>query len=174
MSTKPHTYGFLDGIRIRALAGVMDPDEDYTLRDIFRWYSREFSTPLHEVEGLPLENVLLNWFEVQYQDLEEAEQVVLARELFETPEERKAREEADKKSEDAFLQRARERNEKKQNGRQSLLKKMFEKQLAKAAQERPPPTESSDEVVVKYISTGDMDAELDKPLGPLPGSARKR
>jgi hypothetical protein len=170
METQPFNYGFLDGIRIRALAGVMDPDEEYTLRDIYRWYSREFSTKLHEVEGLPLEYVLLNWFEVQYQELDEDEQLALARELVETPEERKAREETDKQSDEAFLQKARERNEKK--SKQGLLRKMLDKQIAKAkeAQKAEKPVE---EEVVKFISTGDMEAELDKPIGPPPGP-RKR
>lgn len=168
-----HVIGFLDGIRIRALAGVMDPDEEYTLRDIFRWYSREFSTPLHEVEGLPLESILINWFEVQYAELEPEEQNALALELIESPDERKAREEADKKSEDAFLQKARERNAKKSS--QTLMRKLFEKQLAKAKELelKPKPEEKQEEVVVKYVSTGDMDAELDKPNGPMPGSNRK-
>jgi hypothetical protein len=130
MAAHLHSFGFLDGIRIRALAGVMDPDEEYTLRDIYRWYSREFATKLHEVEGLPLEYVLLNWFEVQYQELDEDEQIALARELVETPEERAAREEADKKSEDSFLQKAKERNDKK--SKQGLLRKMLEKHITKA------------------------------------------
>lgn len=171
MTDKPHDYGFLDGIRIRALAGVMDPDEEYTLRDIFRWYSREFSTKLHEVEGLPLEYVLLNWFEVQYQELDEDEQAALARELVETPEERKTRVTAEKKSDDAFLQKARERNEKK--SKQGLLRKMLEKQMAKARESQPPSESKPEEVVVKYVSTGDMEAELDKDFGPIPGSGKR-
>jgi hypothetical protein len=172
MAVKPHDYGFLDGIRIRALAGVMDPDEEYALRDIFRWYSREFSTKLHEVEGLPLEFILLNWFEVQFQELDEDEQLALSRELVETPEERAARIAHEKRSDDAFLQRAQARNDKK--SKQGLLKKMLDKQIAKAKATQDLVEPKYEEVVVKYVSTGDMEAELDRELGPPPRSSGKK
>lgn len=48
-----------------------EPDSDYWLRKIFRWYSHYFATPLHEVEDLPLVDVLRAWYEQAYEDMEE-------------------------------------------------------------------------------------------------------
>jgi hypothetical protein len=167
------TYDYLDGIRIRALAGVMDPDEEAVLREIHRWYSEKFVTPLDRVPDLPQEHVLLNWFEVQYAELDEDEQLHLAQYLLETPEERKARSEKEKSNDEAFYKKSLEMNAKKSK-KQEALRAAFQKQLVKAkAQEKavegPPPEE-----VVKYVSTGDLDAELDAPNGPLPGTNKRK
>jgi hypothetical protein len=92
-----------DAIRIRALRGVWKPDYEASLRRIFRWYSEKFHTPLHEVQDLPIEDVLLNWFEVHYESLEPDEKHNLAIHLLETPEERRRREAADRSAEDEFV-----------------------------------------------------------------------
>jgi len=61
--------------RINALSSVMFPGSDpgYELRRIFRWYSTHFCTPLHEVSALPLDDVLQNYFEAKYEELEDLE-----------------------------------------------------------------------------------------------------
>ncbi len=55
-------------IRLLALQSAMaDPQPaDFVLRDIFRWYSKTFATPLHEVENLPLARVIQTYWEEQY------------------------------------------------------------------------------------------------------------
>lgn len=72
--------------------GAKAPDApEAWLRSVFRWYSREFHTPLHVVPELPMEDILLHYYEClydQYEDIEiDAEKVRLT----ETAEERQQR-----------------------------------------------------------------------------------
>ena len=46
-----------------ALAAVLSPDVDAVYRRIYRWYSKNFHTPLHEVMKLSEHDVLLAYFE---------------------------------------------------------------------------------------------------------------
>lgn len=90
-------------LRLQALRAVLVPDEEATLRHVFRWYSRTFHTPLHEVEDLPVEDVLRTFYEQSYEDLEEEARWAEVRELLETPEERKAKlRRKDEEKADAF------------------------------------------------------------------------
>ena len=50
-------------VKIIALRAFITKNEDFYLREVFRWYSRSFSTALHLVPDLPLEDVLLHYFE---------------------------------------------------------------------------------------------------------------
>lgn len=63
----------IDAVQLIALRSVVKPDGDYFVRRICRWYSREFHTPLHEVEELPLDYVLTQYFESTFEDMEEDE-----------------------------------------------------------------------------------------------------
>lgn len=92
-------FGIVKAARLLALKAVLDPDEEYYVRRVFRWYSRNFHTPLHMVPDLPLEEVLEAYYENVYEEvvaedepgkLEEA-----IRELVETDEERQKREMAE-------------------------------------------------------------------------------
>jgi hypothetical protein len=94
-----------------ALANVLSKDEDkdldYSIRQIFRKYSEVFLTPLHEVQELPLEFVLTNYYEYLYEDwVKDDKPDILAMleqervRLSETFEERLARE---KKQKEEFL-----------------------------------------------------------------------
>jgi hypothetical protein len=63
-------------IQTRALADVLrgqDPeakqDPEYVLRGIHRWYSEKYHTPLHQVDDLPLEDVLRHYYEDHYEAL---------------------------------------------------------------------------------------------------------
>ncbi len=85
---------FIDGIRARALLAVLRPDQEANLRHIFRWYSRTFHTPLHEVDDLPVEEILLHWFEAQFEDMEEPEWQMLLRALTTPPKVLEAEEDA--------------------------------------------------------------------------------
>lgn len=60
-------------IRLIALRDVAskDPDVSYLIRKIKRWYSEKFSTPLHLIEDLCLEDVLQNYFECHFESLKD-------------------------------------------------------------------------------------------------------
>lgn len=57
-------------VRTIALRDVLDQRGDFVLRRICRWYSKTFSTPLHEVEEMPLEYVLQHYFECMWEKLD--------------------------------------------------------------------------------------------------------
>lgn len=56
-------------LQLKALKAVLYPDRDYTLRRIHRWYSKTFFTPLEQVYDLPEEEVLLAYFEDNFEEL---------------------------------------------------------------------------------------------------------
>lgn len=104
-------------LRLLALGSVLSQDPEYRLRRVFRWYSREFHTPLAEVEQAPLDQILLAWYEDQYQrlldDPERGEDHLReeCRLLTETDDERRARlarEDEDLASDDEFLKKVEE------------------------------------------------------------------
>lgn len=83
-------------IRTLALREVVSerPTPEYQLRHIQRWYSKQFHTPLHMVEELPLDDVLQHYYEAWYETLASAEEGELRlkfedelKELAMTPEE---------------------------------------------------------------------------------------
>lgn len=59
----------LRSIRILAVKSVENPDWESSYRKICRWYSKEFSTPLKQVESLSEYDVLLTYFEETYQNM---------------------------------------------------------------------------------------------------------
>ncbi len=63
------------------MAAVKKPDSEYNRRFIHRWYSRTFHTPLHDVMGLDPEDVLVAYFESNYEEMLEKEN---GEELWET------------------------------------------------------------------------------------------
>lgn len=93
-----------------AFEGVVNDTVDYKIRHIYRWYSREFNTPLHVVYDLDPYEILLNFFECRYENQEWEEQEETRQKLVLTEEERikKETEEASKKKkteldDEAFL-----------------------------------------------------------------------
>jgi hypothetical protein len=82
----------LKATRLLAFAAVEKRDADYLLRYILRWYSRTFATPLHEVDALPLEDVLEHYFECQAEDMEDEDKDEVLARLIETRSERLERE----------------------------------------------------------------------------------
>lgn len=74
--------------RLLALKDVLVGTAEYQHRRILRWYSRTFSTALHDVEQLPLEYVLQHYYE-SFWEKAEAEEIEEARlDALKTPEER--------------------------------------------------------------------------------------
>lgn len=72
---------FGEAVQVAALQAVLrnkqskpnSVDSEYSLRRVFRWYSKTFFTPLHEVEDLPLSDVLQSYWEERFEDMEDAE-----------------------------------------------------------------------------------------------------
>lgn len=63
------------------------PESGYLMRQIHRWYSKTFHTPLHEVDALPEEDVLRAWWEERYEEMNEEELEAERQDLFVDPEE---------------------------------------------------------------------------------------
>lgn len=78
------------------MLAVVEPDDDAWLRRVFRFYSRTFSTPLHEVERLPLEDVLRAFYEEVFDQMDEEAREERIEWLLMTPEERAEDHDADK------------------------------------------------------------------------------
>lgn len=102
----------LEDIRRQALAAVWKPDRESFLRRVFRSYSEKFHTPLHQVQDLPLVEVLTHYYEALYDDMSDAEQYVAAKELSRTEEEKQATAEADEKWMMEILQKEQEKERK--------------------------------------------------------------
>lgn len=104
-------WNWFRGLQVAAMRAVaaaqpeyrekLDADGDYFLRTVFRWYSKTFSTPLHEVADLPLDDVLLHYWESQYEEMEADEREAVIKRLRETDEERRQREAKDSEAVDA-------------------------------------------------------------------------
>lgn len=82
-------------IRVLSLRHVIkENDLDYTMRRIYRWYSKTFHTPLHVVEDLPVEFILQNYWEAQYEDMDDQSLDHEVKTLTKTPEETRAEDKA--------------------------------------------------------------------------------
>jgi len=82
--------------QMQAMRAVVSPTDEDCLRRIFRYYSTTFNTPLHVVSNLPLEDVLLAYFESVYENMSEEDLEEKKEYLLMTEEERKEHEEVDK------------------------------------------------------------------------------
>lgn len=81
-----------DAVRLAALGAVAaDSDSEYGLRKVFRWYSKTFYTPLHEVDALPLEDVLTAYWEEHFEQMEEQALEDAVAKALETEEQKKDR-----------------------------------------------------------------------------------
>jgi uncharacterized protein YdaU (DUF1376 family) len=67
--------------QINALHSVLIGDENYYYRKMCRFVSQNFSIPLNEVEKMPVDYVLMHYFEGTYEGWEEKDLVNLAKEL---------------------------------------------------------------------------------------------
>lgn len=80
---------FIKSIQIKALKAISDPNIEDFLRAVFRSYSIKFHTPLHEVPDLPIEDVLLAYYEETFECMQEEERSHIMSEILQTDEERK-------------------------------------------------------------------------------------
>jgi len=60
-------------IQTIALNSVLKKTTESQLNHIFRWFSREFSTPLHLVEEMSLEYILTQYYEDCYENMTKEE-----------------------------------------------------------------------------------------------------
>lgn len=81
-----------EAIRIKALRDVVKKDDMAAMRRVFRWYSHEYHTPLHIVEDLPIEHVLLTYWENHYEDLDDSQLEKEVAEAVKTEEEKRREE----------------------------------------------------------------------------------
>lgn len=108
-NTPERQLSLLAAVQADSLHAVLEEDADWEVRQVLRWYSRTFHTPLHEVEELAPEDVFRAWFETRYEQMDRSELIDHARLIIETPKERADRIEREKQTEDddlAFLEAA--------------------------------------------------------------------
>lgn len=85
-----------EAIQQQAMLAVVEPDDDAWLRRIFRFYSKQFATPLHLVPQLPLEDVLRAYFEEVFDSFDEETREERLEWLLMSPEERRDSQDAEK------------------------------------------------------------------------------
>ena len=159
-----------DAIRFRALYNVLHPDYHYSIRYIIRWYSRTFSTPIAQVMELPLDEVLLHYYECHYEEMDETQVQFEIDHLLESEEIRasKIREEEAREVEDVQFQRQVE-------GEEASAQ---EEKNVKANSEPQPPLPRLDapippDMSVKFLDPNLFEEALDG-FGIMPPPVRKK
>lgn len=79
---------FWSDIRTIALQDMLQETGGYVQRRIFRWYSKTFATPLHQVDDLPLDFVLQHYFEAMWEALQKHEIEEEVEKIRQTPQQR--------------------------------------------------------------------------------------
>lgn len=79
-------FDFVEAIRLVAMQAVAECSPEYQLRSVMRWWSREFHTPLAEVYEIPLENILLDYYECKYEEMDDSQRHYEIGELLKTKE----------------------------------------------------------------------------------------
>lgn len=130
-------YALLEAIQVEAAHGVINNTDEYFIRNMCRWYSQTFSTPLHIVYTLPLIEIALHYFECEFKDMTEQEQQDHIANLLLTQEERKAarNEKEDQRQkemlqEKKFLEKAKREAEDKESLKQ--MQEKIERMMKKA------------------------------------------
>lgn len=116
---------FVQALRLKAMAAVVSdyPGWDDRFRHIARFLSKEFSLSLTEVYDLPLDFVLLHYYEARYESMEEEDLFREARVLIKTREELDYEEQLERESEDEFYNQAVEKAKSLQGKRLETIKK---------------------------------------------------
>jgi len=97
---------FVNDLQKIALLAVLQPDDDAFIRRIYRWFSTTFHVPLPDVDDLPLDYVLLHYFEANFEQLDDDQKHNKIISLLETVEEKRQRELEEKADDEAFLKMA--------------------------------------------------------------------
>ena len=171
----------LKAVRLCAIGAVKSRDADYTLRHIFRWYSRQFHVPLTEVDEVPLDDILQHYFECRYEDLDDEQLEEEEARLRETRPERlarEAREAREAESDDEFFREAQQEASKT---RKRLDQKMEDPKSGPLAPLHNDPLpdafrsvkadqklrEIPPDIKMEFADEGDLDLDWDV-LGPPP------
>jgi hypothetical protein len=88
-------------LQLSAMEAVVRPSRESFERYVCRWYSREFSTPLQEVLGIPLEEILQAYYEDNYEKMTEEDREAEIERLLETDQEREERAQQEEKADRA-------------------------------------------------------------------------
>lgn len=83
---------YIDNLQRIAMNSVENPTYEDWLRRIRRWFSKEYSTPLLQVEEFEDEYVILAYYEHIFEEMDPETRKNKILELVETPQEKKARE----------------------------------------------------------------------------------
>lgn len=96
------------------MRNVLKADTEYHIRRIYRWFSKTFHVNLIDAFDIPLEEVLLHFYEEKFENLDDSEREDEIAMLSETEDQRRAREEnedTEKATEDELMEMARKTNE---------------------------------------------------------------
>lgn len=149
-----------DDIQVIAFHEIVADTDGARKRQLYRWYSKTFSTPLHIVHTLPLTDILCAFWEERYSHMDQDELEDERQRLLETPEERAAKalaEESDEMGTDALL-------------------RQLEEEAAQAAAKPPSVPKKLDDIKPpEPIKTREKIPEANlpapkEPIGPLPES----
>ncbi len=161
-------------IKILAFLEVRNKTLGYSLRTVYRWYSREFATPLHLVHTLPYTEVLQAYFEDQFENMSEDELEDARVLLIETDGQREVRlaeEERLKSSEAAFLKFAADEAKRLETTKvpeQVPVREVAHPHKAIKDVQLPVPKEIPPDVTVKFVDDNffeDMMDDLDNKGG---------
>jgi hypothetical protein len=153
-------FDFYKSIKLISLRNILFPTPEYRLRQIFRWYSKTFFTPLHEVPELPLEEILVAYFESVFEDMEEEEINKEKSLLLESEEDKYKRlmeEEQEEISIRKFTTEAAKKDLQKQN------KKKKDKIIKTEPEVKPKLINNPEEVRIEFVDTDKMQESMDKP-----------
>lgn len=171
----------VEAARLAAFAAVTidDYDAEYFYRHVFRWYSKEFHTPLSDVYDLPLDFVLQHYWEARYEAMDDAKRVAERDRLRETEEQawkRMLREEADRADADEYAaqvaaeeaQRLKEEAEKTVKGDKKTLtpatspiRSLLADAKAPPSFPVPDPSAPPPDIKMTFVDDEEMDAILE-------------
>jgi hypothetical protein len=173
---------YYDALKLSSLQAIIKPDIEAYYRHIFRWYSKNFHTPLHIVETLAEEDVLIAYYESAYEELSEEAREDLMTELTETEESKKKKIKIkDLEDYEDFCFARQIAEEVKQQKSKEKLKdiKVFEKptmfnafksdlQLVSAAMEKVAFDKLEPDVSIKFVDAESFEKEIERLEGSIP------
>lgn len=66
---KSPAFNYYKYLQLKALDSIFNPDDVYFQRKICRWYSKEFSTPLDQVMRSSFADILVHYYENQFENI---------------------------------------------------------------------------------------------------------
>jgi len=119
------------------MARVVSNTYEDTLRRVRRWYCKHYYVPLHLVEDITDEELLVEFFEHNFEEMDSEERVLKIKQLLLSPEEMKGVEKANSDYDAKLL---------------AEMEKEFEEHKAKKAAAEGLPTPAAESKVIKEIA----------------------